>query len=95
MTINGLIMGILTGVFVGGFLGLLWSCLYTEWWSRVITVIGFMIVFFFISGFGISIQETSFNNGICPQCNTKYEAIQHKNNETYYECPNCYFGIWY
>ena len=95
MTTNGLIMGIFTGVFVGGFLGLLWSSNCNKLWSKALTIMGFMIVCFCIAGFGFSGQETSFNNGICPQCNTKYEAIQHKNGDTYYECPNCYFGTWY
>lgn len=95
MTTNGLIMGIFIGVFIGGFLGLLYSSDCKKRWSKIITTILFIIAFFCIAGFGFSSQEKSFNNGICPQCNTKYKAIEHKNSDTYYECPNCYFGTWY
>lgn len=38
--------------------------------------------------------EKNFNNGYCLQCGTKYQAIEHKNYMTYYECPECYFGTW-
>ena len=95
MTTNGLIAGIFTGVFVGGFLGLLLSSDCHKLCRKAIIIIGFMMFFFCIAGFGFSSQEISFNDGICPRCNTKYEAVQHKNSDTYYECPNCYFGTWY
>ena len=95
MTTNGLIMGVFVGVVAGGFLGLLWSTICGKWRSKIITVIVFMAAFFCIGGFGFSAQEEAFNDGVCPRCITKYEAIQHKNTSTYYECPNCYFGTWY
>ena len=37
-----------------------------------------------------------WNDGYCIKCGTKYEAISRGNgSETYYECPNCRFGLWY
>ena len=95
MTINGLMFGVFTGILIGGFLGLIWSSECTKWWSKAITIIGFMAVFFCIAGFGFSAQEKCFNNGVCIKCNTKYKAIEHKNSDTYYECPNCYYGTWF
>lgn len=56
-----------------------------------------LIVFgaIFISIFISTIEETNFNNGFCIQCGTKYEAISRTNNgQTYYECPNCYYGTY-
>ena len=95
MTTNGLIFGIIIGVLVGGFGGLLWQQFFSHWWSKVLCVIFMMGIFFAIAGFGLSGQETAFNNGICPKCGTKYVAIEYRRGATYYECPNCYYGTWY
>lgn len=40
-------------------------------------------------------DESEFNNGYCIKCGAKYEAIDHRNNQTYYECPECHYGTWY
>lgn len=36
-----------------------------------------------------------WNDGYCINCGTKYEAISRSGAETYYECPNCRFGLYY
>lgn len=40
-------------------------------------------------------DESEFNNGYCIKCGAKYEAVDHRNNQTYYECPECHYGTWY
>lgn len=41
-------------------------------------------------------ESSQWNNGYCINCGTKYEAISRTHNgQTYYECPNCYYGCYY
>lgn len=41
-------------------------------------------------------ETHNFNNGYCINCGAKYEAISRsRNGQTYYECPNCYYGTYY
>lgn len=95
MTTMGLTTGILAGVFIGGFLGWILSHLIDEVCGKIATVIGCVLIVFCLAGFGCSSEEKDFNHGVCPRCDTKYEAIERSHSETYYECPNCYFGTWY
>lgn len=57
----------------------------------------FIIFLFFGMIIGICYFESKeFNSGYCINCNTKYNALSRtKNGQTYYECPNCYYGCYY
>jgi hypothetical protein len=44
---------------------------------------------------GYQQQENRFNNGYCIDCDLKMIPIEHHQNSTYYECPNCYNGVWH
>jgi len=63
--------------------------------SKVISIIVIFISSFLFVYAGIGSQEKAFNNGYCIKCNTKMNAIEHHRGNTYYECPNCYFGTWH
>lgn len=95
MTLSGIICGVLIASVVGGFFGIgIWSSS-LKWYKKLLYQFLIWLVFFCVAGFGLSWEERDFNNGICPQCDTKYQAIQRRNSSTYYECPNCFFGTWY
>ena len=43
----------------------------------------------------LMLEAYQFNNGICRNCGAKLSAISRsKNGQTYYECPNCYYGCY-
>ena len=89
--------GILLGVLSGGFCGILIANTFdnNSNLKKFVIICATISIFSLICVFGLKSQHDNFNGGYCPRCGTKYEAIQHKNSETYYECPNCYFGTWY
>lgn len=97
MTISGILLGVFTGVVFGGFCGLCIISMFEtkRWVFRILIIILTGIIFFLIASIGFSNQEKTFNNGYCPHCNIKYEAIEYSHGETYYECPNCRVGVWW
>lgn len=40
-------------------------------------------------------EYDTFNHGYCYKCGTKYNAVSRKASQTYYECPNCYYGTYF
>lgn len=91
--ISGIVLGIIAGVFPGLCLANMFDD--TKKSHKVIIVIITIAIFSIICGLELKSDNYNFNNGYCVQCGTKYEAITHKNSQTYYECPNCHFGCWY
>lgn len=90
-----LIASLFLGCLTGGFLGLIWSTTVESKKAKFAIITIFICAFsLFIYG-GMSSEDKSFNNGYCVQCGTKYEAITRRNGNTYYECPNCYYGTWH
>ena len=90
-----IIGGSLVGLFLGGFFGIIFSVNMQNKIKKVIVIFGCIIITGFIFTAILKSESDNFNNGYCPYCETKYEAIQRKNSQTYYECPNCYYGTWY
>lgn len=91
-----LISSLFLGCLAGSFIGLLiWSTFAESKIAEFITITMFIFVFSLLIYVGMSSEDKSFNNGYCIQCGTKYEAITRRNGNTYYECPNCYYGTWY
>ncbi|MEG1994882.1 MAG: hypothetical protein RR255_00420 [Bacilli bacterium] len=97
MEYNVIIGSLILGVISGGCCGLLFANLYdnTNLFKKIRIVSITILIFSIICYFGLKSDMTTFNNGICPNCNIKYNALQHENSDTYYECPNCYLGVWY
>lgn len=91
--ISGIVLGIVTGIFPGLCLANLSDN--TKKFYKIIIVVITIIIFSVICGIGLKSENDNFNNGYCVECGTKYEAISHKNSQTYYECPKCHFGCWY
>ena len=83
------------GSLVGGFIGLIWSALFESKIEKFAITAMFIFAFSLFIYVGMSSEDKSFNNGYCIQCGTKYEAITRRNGNTYYECPNCYYGTWH
>ena len=90
-----LIASLFLGCLTGGFLGLIWSTVVESKKAKFVIITMFIFAFFLFIYVGMSSEDKSFNNGYCIQCGTKYEAITHRNGDTYYECPNCYYGTWH
>ena len=91
---------LVNSLIVAGLMTLLLGCMvagseYLCKSSKVISIIAIFILSFLFVYAGISGQEKDFNNGYCIKCNTKMQAIEHHRANTYYECPNCYFGTWH
>lgn len=48
------------------------------------------IVLFIIIAIGLkSCHSSNWNNGICPECNVRYELRGASNTTKYYACPEC------
>lgn len=92
-----IIVGTFLGIISGGFIGLLIANVYEDAKisHKIIIILISIIIFSCLCTMGLKSDNDSFNNGYCIRCDTKYEAITHKNGQTYYECPNFYYGIWY
>ena len=88
--IGGIILGVIAGGFSGSSLANMFDD--TRKSHKVIIVVVTIAIFSIICGLGLESENYNFNNGYCVRCGAKYEAITHKNNQTYYECPNCHFG---
>ena len=91
--ISGIILGIISGCLPG--LGIANLFDNTKKSHEIIIIIATIAIFSIICGLGLKSENDNFNSGYCVECGTKYKAITHKNSQTYYECPNCYFGCWY
>ena len=90
-----IIGGGILGTLAGGFFGLCISNCFSNKKSKIaITILSIIALSFFIT-LGLYSDKTNFNDGYCVECGTKYDAITHKQGQTYYECPNCHYGIWY
>jgi hypothetical protein len=50
--------------------------------------IGIAIIILLMFGTNSCTSE-KWNNGICPECNIKYELNSVSNGMRYYECPEC------
>lgn len=95
---NTLITSLFLGCIAGGFIGLICSTSVESIKEKLAIITISIFCIFLISCFGMSFESKSFksfNNGYCIQCGTKYEAITYRNGQTYYECPNCYYGTWH
>lgn len=94
--IEGITLGIISGVFPGVCYANLLDCTKK---SHKVIVVGITIIILSIACTAALKKENNnfnnFNNGYCVECETEYEAITHKNNQTYYECPKCHYGCWY
>lgn len=87
--------GCFLGIIIGGFLGLMFTVNMRNKAIKIITICFCIVISSLIFTVMFKSESDNFNNGYCPYCETKYEAIQRKNSQTYYECPNCYYGTWY
>lgn len=87
--------GGILGTLVGGFYGLCISSCFTNKNSKIATIILSIIIWSGFITLGLYSDKTNFNDGYCVKCGTKYDAITHKDGKTYYECPNCHYGVWY
>lgn len=90
-----IISGGMLGIFTGGFLGLCISSCFSNQKSKIAITILFIIIFSFFITLGLYSDKKIFNDGYCVECGTKYDAITHKQGQTYYECPNCHYGVWH
>lgn len=55
-------------------------------WSSIIMC----IVIIFLLMFGInSCSASTWNNGVCPDCEVRYELRGASRGLKYYSCPNC------
>ena len=90
-----IISGCIIGLVLGGFLGVIFSVDMQNKIKKIAVIFGCIIIISLIWTAILKSESNSFNNGYCPYCETKYEAIQRKNSQTYYECSNCYYGTWY
>lgn len=94
--LDGIIVGSIPGIFFGIIVVAIMGLLMTKknWFIKAITFIIVNIIFIGICFGGLRSERINFNNGYCIRCGAKYQAIQHQRNQTYYECPECYFGTW-
>lgn len=90
-----LFCSLLIGIMAGGFPGILWSGFCKHKLSKFLCTSLMILVFTLFAYGGISSELTSFNNGYCIRCGTKYQALTHRDSQTYYECPNCHYGVWH
>lgn len=90
-----IISGGMLGTFIGGLLGLCISGCFSNQKSKIAITILFIIIFSFSITLDLYSDKTNFNDGYCVECGTKYDAITHKQGQTYYECPNCHYGVWH
>lgn len=90
-----IISGGMLGTFIGGLLGLCMSGCFSNQKSKIAITILFIIIFSFFITLGLYSDKTNFNDGYCIECGTKYDAITHEQSQTYYECPNCHYGVWH
>lgn len=90
-----LIASLVLGCIAGGFIGLMWSTFEESIKAKLAIITISIFVFSLFIYVGMSFEDKSFNNGYCIRCGTKYEAITHRNGQTYYECPNCYYRVWH
>lgn len=86
---------LLIGIICGGFIGYIWSTLLNGKFLKILCVLIIVSWFSLIAYGGMSSEIKYFNSGYCVRCGIKYQAITHKNGQTYYECPNCHYGVWY
>jgi hypothetical protein len=56
-----------------------------SWWTVIIC---FILVFALILGFNSCSAET-WNDGICPNCEVRYELRGASRGMKYYACPEC------
>ena len=56
-----------------------------SWWTIIIL---FALVFLIMFGFN-TCTHTEWNNGICPECHTRYELRGVSKYMKYYACPEC------
>lgn len=92
---NLIISGGMLGIFIGGLLGLCISGCFSNQKSKIAITILFIIIFSFSITLDLYRDKTNFNDGYCVECGTKYDAITHKQGQTYYKCPNCHYGVWH
>lgn len=90
-----IISGGMLGTFIGGLLGLCISGCFSNQKSKIAITILFIIIFSFSITLDLYSDKTNFNDGYCVECGTKYDAITHKQGQTYYESPNCHYGVWH
>ena len=57
----------------------------TSWWTVIIC---FALVFLIMFGFN-TCTYAEWNNGICPECHTRYELRGVSKYMKYYACPDC------
>jgi hypothetical protein len=57
----------------------------TSWWTVIIC---FVLVFLIMFGFN-TCTYAEWNNGICPECHTRYELRGVSKYMKYYACPDC------
>lgn len=65
---------------------------YDDLWEGVITLITliFLIAIIFLLIFGTnSCSSSTWNEGICPDCEVRYELRGASNGLKYYACPEC------
>lgn len=89
-----IIGSIIIGIMVGGFSGLYFAIMFDKKIYKILIISLSIITVSLFTMIGMKSEINNFNNGYCIRCGTKYEIVTHKNSQTYYECPDCYFGIW-
>lgn len=57
----------------------------TSWWTFIIC---FALVFLLMFGFN-TCTYAEWNDGICPECNVRYELRGVSKYMKYYSCPKC------
>lgn len=91
-----IIGGIFLGSITGGWIGLLiTNIIEPSKLIRVFVITASVIACAFLCVLYLIKNHENFNNGYCIKCGTQYVAVNHRYAATYYECPNCYFGVWY
>lgn len=55
----------------------------------IIMLIGVIILAIIISSCSNSLTEETWNNGICTECETRYELKAASYGVKYYACPEC------
>lgn len=57
--------------------------------TSIMMVIGCIMIIFMMNSCCNNLTEETWNNGICAECDTRYDLRGVSNGLKYYSCPEC------